>query len=117
MTPDGVRELAQHGVSVLVEAGAGGELRSPDDDYAAAGAEIVATVAELVDTGRPRSARSRSPSPRSIAAYRPGLVLFTYLHLAAYPEVADGTARRRGHRRRLRDRADSTTARCRCSRR
>ena len=43
-------------------------------------------------------------------------MLFTYLHLAAYPEVADAllAAGTTGHR--LRDRADSTTARCRCSR-
>ena len=89
ITPDGVRELAQHGVSVLLEAGAGVNSELPDADYAAAGAEIVATVAELVDRAD-LICKVKEPQAEEIAAYRPGQVLFTYLHLAAYPEVADG---------------------------
>ncbi len=89
MTPDGVRELAQHGVSVLLEAGAGVNSELPDADYAAAGAEVVATVAELVDRAD-LICKVKEPQAEEIAAYRPGQVLFTYLHLAAYPEVADG---------------------------
>jgi len=89
ITPDGVRELAQHGVSVLLEAGAGVNSELPDADYAAAGAEIVPTVAELVERAD-LICKVKEPQPEEIAAYRPGQVLFTYLHLAAYPEVADG---------------------------
>jgi alanine dehydrogenase len=89
ITPDGVRELAQHGVSVLLEAGAGANSELPDDDYAAAGAEIVATVPELVERAD-LICKVKEPQPEEIAAYRPGQVLFTYLHLAAYPDVADG---------------------------
>ena len=89
ITPDGVRELAQHGISVLLEAGAGVNSELPDADYAAAGAELVPTVAELVARAD-LICKVKEPQPEEIAAYRPGQVLFTYLHLAAYPEVADG---------------------------
>lgn len=89
ITPDGVRELAQHGISVLLEAGAGVNSELPDADYASAGAELVPTVAELVERAD-LICKVKEPQPEEIAAYRPGQVLFTYLHLAAYPEVADG---------------------------
>ena len=89
ITPDGVRELAQHGISVLLEAGAGVNSELPDADYASAGAELVPTVAELVARAD-LICKVKEPQPEEIAAYRPGQVLFTYLHLAAYPEVADG---------------------------
>jgi alanine dehydrogenase len=89
ITPDGVRELAQHGISVLLEAGAGVNSELPDADYLAAGAELVPTVAELVDRAD-LICKVKEPQPEEIAAYRPGQLLFTYLHLAAYPEVAEG---------------------------
>ena len=85
ITPDGVRELAQHGISVLLESGAGVNSELPDADYAAAGAELVPTVAELVERAD-LICKVKEPQPEEIAAYRPGQVLFTYLHLAAYPE-------------------------------
>ena len=85
LTPDGVRELAAHGHQVLVEAGAGDDSSLPDAEYAAAGATIVtaddAWAAELV-------VKVKEPQPAELAYLRPDLVLFTYLHLAAEPEVA-----------------------------
>ena len=47
LTPDGVRELHGHGSVVLVEAGAGAGAAIPDEDFARAGAEIVASAAEV----------------------------------------------------------------------
>jgi alanine dehydrogenase len=89
ITPDGVRELGRHGVTVLVQAGAGSDSSIPDDDYAAAGASIVADVDEV--WGRAGLVcKVKEPQPEELARLRPDLVLFTYLHLAAYPEVADG---------------------------
>jgi alanine dehydrogenase len=88
MTPDGVRELEQHGVEVLVEAGAGAESSFPDDDYRRAGAEIVADAADV--WGRADLVcKVKEPQPSEWAHFRTDLTLFTYLHLAAYPEVAD----------------------------
>src|SRR4029453_12116784 len=93
MTHDGVRELSQHGVPVLIEAGAGVNSELTDSEYAAAGAEVVATVAGLV--GRADLiCKVKEPQPEEISGYRQGQILFTYLHLAAYPEVASGLLER-----------------------
>ena len=85
LTPDGVRELAAHGHEVLIQAGAGDDSSLPDPEYAAAGAKIVtgddAWAADLV-------VKVKEPQPAELAYLRPDLVLFTYLHLAAEPEVA-----------------------------
>lgn len=87
ITPDGVRELLHHGTTVLIERGAGVDSSIPDDDYRRAGAEIVDTDevwdrADLV-------CKVKEPLEPEWDRFRPGLVLFTYLHLAAYPQVAD----------------------------
>jgi alanine dehydrogenase len=88
LTPDGVRELEQHGIDVLVEAGAGLDSDLPDDDYRRAGAEVVPDAAEV--WGRAELVcKVKEPQPSERALLRPGLALFTFLHLAAYPEVAD----------------------------
>ncbi|MDQ1403125.1 MAG: alanine dehydrogenase [Actinomycetota bacterium] len=85
MTPEGVRELTHHGLRVLIEEGAGRGSSIADADYKAAGGEIVsrqkAWEAELV-------IKVKEPQPSEFGYLRPDLVLFTYLHLAAYPEVA-----------------------------
>jgi alanine dehydrogenase len=87
MTPDGVREAVASGLQVLVETGAGAGSSIADDEYRTAGAEVVDVDevwgrAELV-------CKVKEPRPEEFGHLRPGLVLFTYLHLAAYPEVAD----------------------------
>jgi alanine dehydrogenase len=88
ITPDGVHELTVHGVPVLVEAGAGIGSSLTDDEYRAAGAELVAAAADV--WGRADLVlKVKEPQPEELAHLRTGLVLFTYLHLAAYPEVAD----------------------------
>jgi len=88
VTPDGVHELTAAGTPVLIEAGAGASSSLSDDDYARAGAEIVDGPdavwerAELV-------MKVKEPQEEELGRLRPGIVLFTYLHLAAYPEVAN----------------------------
>jgi alanine dehydrogenase len=86
ITPDGVAELAHHGVSVLVEAGAGEGAAIPDEEYRAAGATTGS--ADEVWSRAAMVLKVKEPQPEEFAHLRPGLVLFTYLHLAAYPEVA-----------------------------
>ncbi|MDH4147042.1 MAG: alanine dehydrogenase, partial [Acidimicrobiia bacterium] len=88
LTPDGVRELASHGVSVLIEAGAGSDSSIADGEYQAAGATIVAGAAEVWERAD-LVCKVKEPQPDEFAHLRDGLVLFTYLHLAAYPAVAD----------------------------
>ena len=84
MTPDGVRELVAHGHAVVVETGAGVGSAFADADFEASGATIGsaddAWNAEMV-------VKVKEPQPNEFPHLRPDLVLFTYLHLAAYPEV------------------------------
>ena len=86
LTPDGVHELVHHGARVLVEVGAGVSSAIVDADFSAAGAEMVdadgAWAADLV-------LKVKEPQPEEFRHLRRDLVLFTYLHLAAYPAVAD----------------------------
>ncbi|HEX4979854.1 MAG TPA: alanine dehydrogenase [Acidimicrobiales bacterium] len=86
MTPDGVRELVAAGHEVVVERGAGEGSSIGDAEFVAAGARTGSTgdawAAELV-------VKVKEPQPQEFARLRDDLVLFTYLHLAAYPEVAD----------------------------
>jgi alanine dehydrogenase len=88
LTPEGVRELNSHGVEVLVQAGAGAGPGVTDDDYRRAGAEVVPTAAEVWERAG-LICKVKEPQPDEYAHFRPDLVIFTYLHLAAYPEVAD----------------------------
>ncbi|MBU3701457.1 MAG: alanine dehydrogenase [Acidimicrobiia bacterium] len=87
ITPDGVRELLHHGSTVLIERGAGVDSSIPDDEYRRAGAEIVGAdeVWERADL----VCKVKEPLEPEWERFRPGLVLFTYLHLAAAPRVAD----------------------------
>jgi alanine dehydrogenase len=86
LTPDGVTELRAHDHTVLVERGAGEGSSIHDDDYVAAGAQLVdaaeAWGAQLV-------VKVKEPQASEFASLRADQILFTYLHLAAYPEVAD----------------------------
>jgi alanine dehydrogenase len=86
MTPDGVRELERHGISVFVETGAGEGASLSDDDYIAAGADIVTTAADA--WAQQMVVKVKEPKAEEFQYLRPDLTLFTYLHLAAYPEVA-----------------------------
>lgn len=88
ITPDGVREVLHTGATVLIEAGAGVDSSIPDDDYRRAGATIVDSAAEVWERAD-LVCKVKEPLEAEFAHFRPGLVLFTYLHLAAYPKVAD----------------------------
>jgi len=88
LTPDGVRELLHHGIDVLVEARAGVDSSIPDDDYRRAGATIVPGASEVWERAG-LVCKVKEPLAEEFSLFRPGLVLFTYLHLAAYPAVAE----------------------------
>jgi alanine dehydrogenase len=88
ITPDGVRELLHAGAEVLIEAGAGTDSSIPDDDFARAGATIVASAAEVWERAQ-LVCKVKEPLESEFGHFREGLVLFTYLHLAAYPAVGE----------------------------
>jgi alanine dehydrogenase len=87
LTPDGVRELSNGGVEVFVETGAGAGASITDDDYTAAGAKIVPTAADA--WAQEMVVKVKEPKEAEFGFLRDDLTLFTYLHLAAYPAVAD----------------------------
>jgi len=88
ITPDGVAELIASEVAVVIETGAGDDSSITDGDFRAAGAEISSSAddtwgrADLV-------LKVKEPQASEFSHLRPDLTLFTYLHLAAYPAVAE----------------------------
>ena len=86
VTPDGVQELVHHGSTVVVETGAGVGAAITDDEYRRAGAEIAATASEVWERGEV-ICKVKEPQSAEFGLLREGQVLFTYLHLAAYPKV------------------------------
>ncbi len=89
ITPAGVRELSSHGHEVLVQAGAGEGSAMGDDQFVAQGASI-APDADAVFAGSELILKVKEPQPEEVARLRPEHTLFTYLHLAAEPDLARG---------------------------
>jgi alanine dehydrogenase len=87
LTPAGARELGEAGHEVLVQAGAGLGSALPDDAFAAQGARIVPD-AEAVFEEADLVLKVKEPQLEEAPLLRPGQILFTYLHLAASPELA-----------------------------
>jgi alanine dehydrogenase len=89
VTPAGVRELAEHGHEVLVQAGAGEGSAIADADYEAQGATIVPDAAGVFEAAE-MILHVKELQPEEIEMLRPGQLLFTYLHLAPDPEQTRG---------------------------
>jgi alanine dehydrogenase len=85
LTPAGAGELAERGHEVLVETGAGAGSAFPDSDYLSVGARI-ASVDEVWATAD-LILKVKEPLREEYGHLREGLVLFTYLHLAAAEEL------------------------------
>jgi alanine dehydrogenase len=86
MRPVGAELLAREGHRVLVEAGAGVGSGFSDEQYAAAGATIVPTAAE-VWAQADMIVKVKEPQPQEYAHMRKGQVVFTYFHFAADKEL------------------------------
>lgn len=87
MTPASVMTLVQAGHQVVIEKDAGIGSGFEDEAFIQAGAEIEAdpvAIWEKVDM----IMKVKEPLPSEYAYFRKGLILFTYLHLAAEPELA-----------------------------
>jgi alanine dehydrogenase len=82
MTPFGVRELVRRGHRVLVEKAAGMGSGFPDEQFAAAGARLIASARQVWEEAD-MIVKVKEPVPDEYAQFREGLTLFTYLHLAA----------------------------------
>src|SRR3954462_12774914 len=81
LTPAGARELVQKGHEVVIESGAGEGSSLPDAAYEAVGASI--SDVDDVWGGSDLVLKVKEPLPEEFGRLREGLILFTYLHLAA----------------------------------
>ncbi len=82
ITPSGVAGLVAHGHYVLIEHNAGSGSSIPDDLYHAAGAKILPTARDVWEQAE-MILKVKEPLPTEYPLLRPGLTVFTYLHLAA----------------------------------
>jgi alanine dehydrogenase len=81
LTPAGARELVQRGHDVIVETGAGDGSSFPDEAYEAVGGRIASV--EDVWGDSELLLKVKEPVESEYGRLRDGLVLFTYLHIAA----------------------------------
>ena len=87
ITPAGVVALKKSGHQVLIEQGAGLGSGFEDADYKAAGAEILVEAKDVWGKAD-MVMKVKEPISSEYGYFRKGLVLFTYLHLAAEPKLA-----------------------------
>ena len=88
LTPAGASALIRSGHTVIVQHGAGAGSGFSTGDYRGVGAIIVVDAAEVWSRAE-LIVKVKEPVPSEYGYFRPGLVLFAYLHLAADPALAD----------------------------
>ena len=81
-TPEGVRELTKAGHRVMIESSAGMGSAITDEEFLAAGAEVLPDARAVFDQAE-MIVKVKEPRPDEYELFRSGQVLFTYLHLAA----------------------------------
>src|ERR687898_460862 len=89
LTPSGVRELAEHGHEVVVQAGAGEGSSISDADYSSQGAEVLPDVSAVFGAAD-MIVKVKEPQAPEVALLESRHTLFTYLHLAPDPELTQG---------------------------
>jgi alanine dehydrogenase len=88
ITPAGAKALVDEGHKVLVEHDAGALSSFHDEEYQAVGAEIVGSASDIWGTAN-MIVKVKEPIEKEYIYFRPGLVLFTFLHLAPLRELTD----------------------------
>jgi alanine dehydrogenase len=94
LVPEGVADIVHAGHTVLVETKSGVGSNYADDEYRAAGAEILPTPADVYARAD-LMCEVKEPQPSEYGLLREGQILFTYLHLAAEPAVTEALLRSR----------------------
>ncbi|WP_370181386.1 alanine dehydrogenase [Rhodococcus wratislaviensis] len=88
ISPAGVHELSERGHEVIIESGAGIGSSFADEDFKAAGAQILQAADQVWDTAD-LLLKVKEPIAEEYARLRQDQVLFTYLHLAASKDCTD----------------------------
>lgn len=86
INPTGVKQLVSAGHAVTVQAGAGISSGFSDETFKAAGAQIGSDAAKVWNESD-MVIKVKEPLPAEFGYFREDLVLYTYLHLAAFPEL------------------------------
>jgi alanine dehydrogenase len=92
-TPGCVRAYRRAGHDVVVQRGAGAGAGFEDLEYEQAGARLLDDLAEVYAQAD-MVVKVKEPLPAEYDLMRPGQLLFTYLHLAAVPALADALVRK-----------------------
>ena len=87
-TPEGVRELVDAGHTVLIQEGAGLGSSLSEDRYKRAGAQFASSAADVWREAE-MILKVKEPIASEFELMREGQILFTYLHLAANPELTE----------------------------
>ena len=88
LTPAGVQSLTEAGHTVTVEIGAGLGSYIPDDEFAGAGATMSAATHRIWSEAD-MVVKVKEPQADELSHLAEDQILFTFLHLAAYPAVAE----------------------------
>lgn len=94
LVPGGAEILVGHGHKVVVEKGAGLGAGIPDERYRSAGCEIVDSAREVWDRAQ-MIMKVKEPMKAEFAYMRESQIVYTYLHLAAEPELTRALVERR----------------------
>lgn len=94
LTPQGAHELCAEGHRVLVEEGAGEGSSISDQDYRRAGAVLVPGAEDVYGESE-LILKVKEPQPHEYPLLKEGLIIFTFLHLAAHRELTEELMRRR----------------------
>ena len=93
LTPDCAAVMVSHGHQVFVESNAGEGAGFSDDAYREAGAVVMGTAAEVYAKSD-MIIKVKEPEPCEYPLLREGQILFTYLHLAPNPQLAEALMKR-----------------------
>jgi len=88
LVPSGATALREAGHEVLVQSTAGAGSALTDAEYIEAGAVVLPTAAEVWRRAD-LVVKVKEPQPQEYDHLRPGLILFTYLHLAPLPDLTN----------------------------
>ena len=94
--PAMVMELVDAGNSVMVQQGGGLGAGITDDEFRAAGAEIVESAGEVYERAE-MIVKVKEPLAAEYELIRPGQILFTYFHFAASRELTDAMLASKAH--------------------
>lgn len=88
ITPENAREYIKRGHKVLIEKGAGKMSGFSDEEYLKNGAKLIESAKEVWDSCE-MMIKVKEPLPKEYGFFHKGLILYTYLHLAADREQTE----------------------------